>query len=117
MFGKGDVENIVLKIDRAGHPVEMVYETAENYSVKNFSVKHKRIILPLSDGKIPVLKVISWNHLFTVSGEFTSTSPAVKPEYFTDELWQEYEMTKYPPTRILKNRAHEKWEIPQSNNL
>ncbi len=110
MFGKGDVENVVIKITKAGKPVEIIYETADNYFEKNFSVKHKKITKQITEGKIPELEVMSWNHLFRETGTFAAGQ--FKPDYFSDKLWEEYEMTKNPPTKIKKHRAHEDWEIP-----
>lgn len=109
LYGKGDIELIALKISPDGQILELNYETADQYSASDFSVKHKTIVeketlqLPLQ------FEVISWNHLFKridTSGDKFS----LKPEYFSEDLWQEYEMVKPKETFYSRHRAHKLYE-------
>lgn len=113
MFGKGDIEMISLIIDKNDVVREIVYETAENYDPKAFGVKHRTITI--SELKaIPVFRVMSWNHLFQVAGDKTTTASETKvnlsPQYFTTEKWDEYEMWKPTETTLKKSRAHRLYE-------
>lgn len=122
MFGKGDVESIEIVIDKNSKVKQIVYETVDQYNPKQFSVKHKKI--SVTDPNIKntaVFKVISWNHLFKFLGEADGTLNEeykseknkfckLVPQYFTEDLWKEYEMTKRYETLIKRNRAHFEYE-------
>lgn len=112
MFGKGDIEIVSLVVNPPGKIISAEYETAENYSDADFSVKHKTIELK-EELKNPLLfKVVSWNHLFELVKDGAEESEGLKltPTYFNEKLWQEYEMVKVNETRLKKSRAHKIYE-------
>jgi len=113
MYGKGDVELISSPLSPDLKPLKVSYERPENYSLESFSVKHKTVELeyPLDKERL-VFTVASWNHLFELLNEVPGSNlVSLKPEYFSRSLWEEYSMVKKSETRILKDRAHEEWEI------
>lgn len=140
MFGKGDVESIGVMIDQEGEVAGLEYETAKDYDPTAFSVKHLRI---KEEGRVGLplrFRIVSWNHLFTRSGNEASaaslagtagTEAGRAPEayevfapeglevpsarsvpfgYFTEKLWSDYAMWKNPETILRKDRAHFVWE-------
>lgn len=115
MFGKHDIEVIGLVIDKKNKITKVIYESPENYNPNDFSVKHKtneitqNIILPLR------FKVGSWNHLFQhVDRNYNlqkgEKEVYIKPQYFTQPLWDEFTMFKKEETALKQNRAHYPWE-------
>ncbi|MBL8022003.1 MAG: hypothetical protein JNM27_20175 [Leptospirales bacterium] len=110
MFGKGDVEMVSLVIDAAGNLDEVIYETAENHDPSDFGVKHSTV---RTVAKPPlVFEVVSWNHLFLLkdSADQRGTARLLRPEYFTQSLWEEYEMVKERETVLKRSRAHQAYE-------
>lgn len=114
MFGKKDMEGVSLVVTPAGEVIQVIFETAENYSDSDFGVKHKPVVL---DGKFKInllFDVMSWNHLFRrVEQEETVSKDKIlslTPTYFTESLWQEYTMVKREEKLLSKNRAHQTYE-------
>lgn len=104
MFGPADIEKVSVVV-RSGVIESVSFETAGDYNPSAFSVKHK----PQSLTQLPAaLRVMSWNHLF----EPAASGPAVslKPEYFSREQWEKYEMVKLKETVLSRSRAHEPYE-------
>ncbi|MGL4368592.1 MAG: hypothetical protein ACRCUT_02820 [Spirochaetota bacterium] len=116
MFGPGDIEVLVVKLDKNRKPVLVQYETAENYDASAFSVKHKTVTID-QDLSFPLyFRVISWNHLFDLSdAAFSGKGFSLirsAPVYFSAEDWTCYGMTKEKTGALSKNRAHRAWELP-----
>lgn len=114
MYGKKDLEIVAFTLNPNEEIIKVVYETAENYNDGDFSVKHKTIVL---EGKFEprlVFEVISWNHLFNKidksENELDGQVMLLNPEYFSEELWKEYEIVKEEETILKKNRAHQIYE-------
>lgn len=106
IFGKGDVEMVSLVIDSSGNIDEVIYETAENHDPSDFSVKHSTV---RTVAKPPLLfRVVSWNHLFLL--EAGLSGKVMRPEYFSQTLWDEYEMVKERESLLKKSRAHLPYE-------
>ncbi len=111
MFGKGDIEMVSLVINGEGKVESVVYETALGHSPSDFSVKHETIRTARPATPL-VFKVISWNHLFLLQEKPPDPSAwlDLDVEYFTQPLWEEYEMFKEKETVLKRNRAHEIYE-------
>ncbi len=116
MFGKGDVEVITATIDPRGKIIGIAYERPRDYNPSTFTVKHEKVKLERNFNTMPPFRVSSWNHLFELA-EGPASTPAAgeklwrcSPEYFTDDLWQEYTMVRLAETRLQKSRAHHPWE-------
>ncbi len=110
IFGKGDIEMVSLVIDPAGQVESVEYETAENHSPEDFSVRHKTV---QTRAQPPlVFSVISWNHLFSLESSPPDPSQWIDldSEYFTRDLWEEYEMVKPKETLLKRSRAHQPYE-------
>ncbi len=104
MFGPADIEKVSVVVS-AGNVESVLFETAGEYNPSAFGVKHS----PVSLGQLPgAFRVMSWNHLF----EAAAGGPVVllKPEYFTQEKWQHYEMVKLKESFLSRSRAHEAYE-------
>ncbi|MCE9501373.1 MAG: hypothetical protein K8R21_12875 [Leptospira sp.] len=116
IFGKNDIEIVSLLINRNGKIASMEYETAENYNPKNFSVKHKTIEINMNIPSAFFFRVISWNHLFDLVDNGNNPLPGRKdlndllPEYFTEKLWNEFEMFKENETFFKRSRAQALYE-------
>ena len=113
LFGKGDVELVSFIIDPSGKIVQVEYETAENYDPKKFAVTHLHIVRDEFHQEPVLFKVISWNHLFNYVKDNASHSEntiKLKPQYFTEKLWREYEMVKEKETFFSRSRAHKEYE-------
>jgi hypothetical protein len=104
MFGPADIEKVSVVIG-AGQIESVLFETAGDYNPSAFGVAHK----PVSLTRAPAaFRVMSWNHLF----EAAEAGPVVplKPEYFSEEKWQAYEMVKLKESFLSRSRAHEPYE-------
>ncbi len=113
MFGKGDIELVSFMIDSYGRILQVEYETAENYDPSKFGVKHKHMERKEQHKEPLVFKVMSWNHLFDYVGDNASNSSnyiRLKPSYFTQKLWEEYEMVKQEESFFSRSRAHKPYE-------
>lgn len=116
MFGRGDVEVLSMTINPAGKIIGIEYERPKNYNPATFTVAHETVRLRKEFIHPPVFAVVSWNHLFEIDRENTASQNSEKklwrcnPEYFTDELWNEYTMVRLKETRLRKSRAHLPWE-------
>jgi len=64
MFGKGDVELIVVELGPDGAARAYAFEEALDYDPASFSVTHAPARHTLAPGERAVLEVMSWNHLF-----------------------------------------------------
>ena len=113
LFGKGDVELVSLVIGPSGKIKRIEYETAENYDPKKFSVTHLHVVRDEYHKEPVLFRVISWNHLFDyVKDNAAGSDNVIKltPQYFREELWQEYEMVKEKETFFSRSRAHKEYE-------
>lgn len=115
IFGKGDIEVIEVKLNANDEIVQVTYEIPEDYDENDFSVKHETIVKNDNISYPLKFKVASWNHLFEyVDGknEISSDYKEYKlvPNYFADELWNEYEMVKEKEKISKKSRAHFEYE-------
>ncbi len=108
LFGPGDVEVVSLVIRPDGRVESVEYEIAENYDPARFGVKHKAVTETENLAGELYFRVASWNHLFV---RVRTPAPddralALKPQYFTEELWERYRMFKARETALSRNRAH-----------
>lgn len=116
MFGPGDIEVIEIVLDQSGARKSIRYETAKDYDPKGFSVAHQWVKLEGAQFQDnTVFKVISWNHLFDALLESEVDQEKylrrdVPLAYFTNDLWESYEMFKPVNTRLKRNRAHFEYE-------
>lgn len=116
MFGKGDVEVISAIISPEGKIIALEYERPKNYNPSTFIVEHETRKVQKTFERMPVFKVASWNHLFEIVSEKNTTVKSEEriwrcnPEYFTEDLWNEYTMVRFKETRLRKSRAHLAWE-------
>ncbi len=112
MFGKNDIEVIMLKINSKDEICSLIYETAESYNPQDFSVKHKTIEICATIEPPVCLKVISWNHLFTYLPDYSNNTQSTKIPllYFSQFLWNDFTMLKKTETMLKKSRAHFAWE-------
>jgi len=114
MFGPGDIEVVIVVLDKNKKPVSVKYETAENYNPSGFGVKHKTIEEKDAIAVPLCFKVVSWNHLFSRTD--TEAVPAghklitSRPQYFEKAYWEYYGMHKQKEGALSKNRAHAVWE-------
>jgi hypothetical protein len=117
IYGPGDVEAIELTLDaETGKVIGVKYETAD------WDKKGRVIHVPVvkSGGEIPsdehlAFRIVSWNHMFELiaESEIKKDEPRYKfyPEYFSEELWSYYRMTKKKQTPLKRDRAHFEWEV------
>ncbi len=116
IYGPGDVEGIELTVDaESGKIIKVVYETAD------WDEKGRVIHVPMEEtgAEIPsdhqlVFRVVSWNHMFDLISESeVKEEPRYElvPEYFSEELWHYYSMTKKKQTPLKRDRAHFEWEV------
>lgn len=120
MYGKEDVEVVEVKLNPKKEVIRIQYETAEKYNPKSFGVEHKNVILEgvdLEAYKIGDLafRVISWNHLFELKKiedlDIDEKEVAnLEVNYFKNEDWKEYEISKKINTLLKKDRAHYEYE-------
>ncbi len=119
MFGRGDIELVSLRLNSAGRPYFLAYETADAYDPNAFAVKHLRLSHETEGDDLSpplVFAVISWNHLFErrdpaqLSAVVQSSLIRLQPVYFTEALWREYEMVKERTGFFSRHRAHEPFE-------
>ena len=116
MFGKEDIEVILLTLDVDNNIIEVDYETAVDYDVKDFTVKHKNVKIKKTVKSPIYFQVISWNHLYDFiekydKKEFDNNKVVeLVPEYFSNKEWDYYKMFKEKETMISKNRAHYEFE-------
>jgi len=69
MYGPGDIEAVAITIDMSSGEIQEVdYETAADYNPASFSVKHQAVSLKGSFAPPLRFRVMSWNHLFELSG-------------------------------------------------
>ncbi|MCX7679390.1 MAG: hypothetical protein N2316_09230 [Spirochaetes bacterium] len=116
MFGKGDVEVISAIISPKGQIIGIQYERPKDYNPATFTVAHQIVKLTKTFPRMPLFRVASWNHLFEIETDEKKPLPKnsklwkCEPEYFTEELWNEYTMVRFKETRLRKSRAHLPWE-------
>ena len=107
IFGPGDVEAIEIVIDREKRDMlRLRYERAGHQGVEKTAEELRGI-------EKPYLEVTTWNHMFElISPEETSGKRvySLKPEYFTEELWRYYKITKKHKHLLSQPRAHFSWE-------
>ncbi len=116
MFGKGDVEVISAIISSQGKIISIEFERPKDYNPATFTVAHQTVRLQETFNQMPVFRVSSWNHLFEIEqGDGNAAKENEKlwrcnPEYFTEDLWNQYTMVRLKETRLRKSRAHLPWE-------
>ncbi len=119
MYGPGDVEAIEMTINAETGKIDRVFYETADYDRKG-NVIHVEV--EKEGDEIPpdprlVLRVVSWNHMFDLvtGSDIKECEPRYEldPEYFTEELWDYYSMTKEKETPLKKNRAHFKWEVEE----
>ncbi len=116
MFGKGDIELVVVVVGPDGRLEELLFETAEAYDPRAFGVRHRDVRLrgPAASAPGFALRVMSWNHLFEplarAGAAPRGSRVTLAPEYFTNELWEEYTMFRQKETFFRRSRAHEPFE-------
>jgi len=107
IFGPGDVETIELVVDKeSGEIIRLRYEQAGHQGVEKTAEDLKGI-------EKPYLEVTTWNHMFELVSPEESSGKRVyslKPEYFTEELWSYYKITKKHKHLFSQPRAHFSWE-------
>lgn len=110
IFGKADLELIEVVLDAKGNVSRVAYEDAEKYNPKAFGVKH--VEKTLMHPKLPLcFEIVSWNHMVRPrESDACSKMAALKVEYFTDALWDEFRMVKKTEAILRRNRAHRVYE-------
>lgn len=96
IFGKEDIEVVMLKLDENQNIIEVNYERAKDYNPKEFSVKYEKV--KISEAiEIPLyFKVISWNHLFNIIGKYNEEELnntrviELDAKYFSNKEGDEY---------------------------
>jgi hypothetical protein len=115
IYGPGDNEVVEIVVDKkSGKIVRLRFEGADlsNGQEKKHLAREYKDDPALTDPPV-YLEVITWNHMFELSGKDKTDGKKVfllKPEYFTDQLWAHYKMTKKHQTPLGMDRAHYKWE-------
>ncbi len=111
MFGKGDVELVVVELGPDGAERACSFEEALDYDPASFSVTHAPARRPLAPGERALLEVMSWNHLFRAlpAGSAVDADPPLA--YFEDADWKAYGMHKARPTFLRRDRALAPWEL------
>lgn len=111
MFGKGDVELIVVELGPDGAARAYAFEEALDYDPASFSVTHAPARHTLAPGERAVLEVMSWNHLFRALPEGSAVDAATPLSYFEADDWKAYGMHKARPTFLRRDRALAAWEL------
>lgn len=111
MFGKGDVELLVIELEPDGTARACSYEEAQGYDPASFSVTHAPARRALALGERALLEVMSWNHLFRALPAGASVDADPPLSYFEEEAWQAYGMHKARPTFLRRDRALKPWEL------
>lgn len=106
MFGPGDLEKVSVVV-KDGLVETAGFETAEGYNPAGFGVAHKPVVVSAMPS---ALRVMSWNHLFEAAPVAAGQTVLLKPEYFTEEKWNYYEMVKLKESFLSRSRAHEPYE-------
>jgi hypothetical protein len=107
IFGPEDIEALELVVDKQSKKIIRIrYESASH---------DKQEVTGVQAGKIarPWFEVTTWNHMFELVGPESASGKKVqdlKPEYFTDERWNYYGMTKKKQSLLSQDRAHFEWE-------
>ena len=107
IFGPEDIEAIEIVIDKESKKIlRLRYESASH--IKKEISEEKALEI-----EKPVLEVITWNHMFeliTLEQAQGKRFFDLRPEYFTEELWNYYQMTKKQNNILSQDRAHFEWE-------
>lgn len=111
MFGKGDVELVVVELEADGRARAFSYEEAAGYDPSSFAVTHAPARRELAPGERALLEIMSWNHLFRAlpTGSPVDTDPPLS--YFEEESWRAYGMHKARPSFLRRDRALAPWEL------
>lgn len=111
MFGKGDVELVVVELEADGRARAFSYEEAAGYDPSSFAVTHAPARRELAPGDRALLTVMSWNHLFRAlpTGSAVDADPPLS--YFEEEAWRAYGMHKARPSFLRRDRALAPWEL------
>jgi hypothetical protein len=115
IFGPEDIEVIEFVIDKkSGQVIRLRYETA-TVSKEGDQVKQNHLNKEETRANPPVyLETITWNHMFGASGPDQVAGKQVyklKPEYFTQDRWDYYQMSKKRQSLLSQDRAYYDWEL------
>lgn len=115
IFGPEDNEVIEVVVDKkSGGIARLRYESAE-LDGSGGKVKQNHLGKEETQAGIPLyFETLTWNHMFRrVSPEQVSGKRVYKlrPEYFTQERWDYYKMSKKRQTLLSQDRAYYKWEL------
>ncbi len=111
MFGKGDVELVVVEADAEGRALAFSFEEAKDYDPASFSVTHSPARALVEGGGRALLEVMSWNHLFRALPQGSAVDADPPLGYFDEAAWREYSMSKERPSFLRRNRALAPWEL------
>lgn len=111
MFGKGDVELVVVEADEEGRALAFSFEEAKDYDPASFSVTHSPARGLVEGGGRALLEVMSWNHLFRALPKGSAVDADPPLGYFDEAAWRVYSMSKERPSFLRRNRALAPWEL------
>jgi len=107
IFGPEDIEAIELAVDKdSGKIIRVRCESAGHDKQEVAGEAAEKIARPW-------FEVTTWNHMFELTSPEAAAGKKVydlAPEYFTDERWSYYGMTKKKQTLLRQDRAHFEWE-------
>ena len=114
IFGPEDIEAIEIVLDKTSRKIIRIrYESASHRSQEKTGEEIANI-------EKPYFEVTTWNHMFELKSPEQANGKRIyqlKPEYFTDDLWDYYKIIKKRQTLFSQNRAHFEWEQkPGSRN-
>ena len=115
IFGPEDNEVIELAIDKkTGNIIRLRYESAQ-VSKTEKKVKQNHMGTEETSAELPLyFETITWNHMFAhIKPDQVSGKQVYKiaPEYFTQERWGYYQMSKKHQTLLSQDRAYYNWEL------
>lgn len=115
IFGPEDIEVVELVVDRpSGKIIRIRYESAE-LAPAGGKVKQNHVGREADGAEPPVyFETISWNHMFALVGEEELAGKKLyrlAPEYFSQERWDYYRMSKKRQSLLSQDRAYFSWEL------
>ena len=115
IFGPEDIEVIEFVIDKkSGKIARIRYESATVEKVGE-KVKQNHQGKEVKNAEPPTyFETITWNHMFNMLSPGQINGKKVfklKPEYFTQERWDYYKMSKKHKNLLSQDRAHYNWEL------
>ncbi len=110
IFGPEDNEVVEIAVSKqTGKILRIRYESAGHQGEERSGVEVEKI-------DRPCLEVTTWNHMFELTSYAAAQGKQVyylQPEFFTDQLWDYYKMTKKRQSLLSQDRAHLSWERAQ----